>query len=446
MFGKRKIMVFAVLIISLISTLIVSMHTDARGDGSSGSGLHAEGDLQSVKGKVKGFANPNQSKTISINVKGKGVMVFKYTDDTQFKNFKYLNELKGETAVVKYKSEGPDKIASVISKAYVKLPKGVAELTVKEVAEVVKAGPEVGNVVLIDARPVKRFNEGHIPSAVSIPFSKLKKEGVKLLPADKKTPVYFYCGGPTCGMSPKAAGLARKWGYQNVKVFVQGEPGWKKAGYYTSSTADYVKKANIVLIDLRQEEDVKAGHLPGAVGIPAAKFADARNMFPAYKGAHIVFYSENRSELSNAVKAAREWGYRKSTVFLGGVDLWKRKGYRVEKGPADEEISYVKKTAPGETSIADFESAMNTDTSVIVDVRTSTEHAAGHFKGAVNIPVDEMAVRCDELSKEKIILTHCITGVRAEMAYTILKDRGYNVKFLMAEPVFNDDGTYEIVE
>ncbi len=446
MFGKRNIMVFAVMIISLISTLIVSMYTDARGDGSSGSSLHVGEDLQSVKGKVKGFANPNQSKTISINVKGKGVMVFKYTDATAFKNFKHLPELKGEAAIIKYRTAGPDKIAAEIKKAFVKLPEGVEEINVEEMAELLIKGPEAGNYFLVDARPAKRFAEGHLRGALSIPVPKLKKEGAKLLPPDKNMPLVFYCGGPTCGMSPKAAGMAKKWGYTNIRVFLQGEPGWKKAGYFTISTPGYIKTANIILIDLRSRKAVKAGHVPGAVSIPAEELSKAESKFPSYKGAHIVFYSDNEEDIRKAVRTVRKWGYKKSTLYFGGVDAWKQSGHSLVKGPAAENITYVRIISPGEVSIADFEKAMDSGSAVIVDVRNPSEHAAGHFKGAVNIPVDEIAVRCDELSKEKTILTHCITGVRAEMAYTILKEKGYKVKFLMAEPIFSADGTYEVIE
>ncbi len=442
MVKNHKLTVFAAFILSLTTVLILMTCNPAQ----AAPDVKAQEELISVKGKVKGFANPNQSKTISINVKEKGVMVFKYTDTTAFKNFKHLPELKGETAVIKYRIAGPDKVAAEITKAFVKLPKGIRELKIEEMAELVRKGPEASNYFLVDARPAKRYGEGHIRGALSIPVPKLKKEGAKLLPPDKNMPLIFYCGGPTCGMSPKAAGMAKKLGYKNIRVFLQGEPGWKKAGYYTTSTPEYVKTANIILIDLRSRKAVEAGHIPGAVNIPADEFTKVRGKFPSYRGAHIVFYSDNEEDIKKSVRTVRKWGYKKSTVYLGGVDAWEQSGHTLVKGPSAEDIKYVRKTSPGEISIADFEKSMETGTAFIVDVRTPTEHAAGHFKGAVNIPVDEIAVRCTELSKEKTILTHCITGVRAEMAYTLLKERGYNVKFLMAEPVFSTDETYELIE
>ncbi len=153
------------------------------------------GDLQ-VKGQVK--AVTNKAKTVSVNVKGKGLMLFKFNDGTKFINFTKTKEIKYPTAVVvKYKTEGPDNVAISIKKALISLPKGVTEIKTDEVVALVEKGPKAENYFLVDARPPKVASAGHIPTAVSIPVNVLKKKGEKLLPADKNTMLVFYCGGPT---------------------------------------------------------------------------------------------------------------------------------------------------------------------------------------------------------------------------------------------------------
>ena len=83
--------------------------------------------------------------------------------------------------------------------------------------------------VIIDARPKKRkYDMGHIPGAISIPDRSFDKM-TGLLPADKKTPLLFYCGGFKCPLSIKSAAKAVKLGYQNVRVFQGGYPAWKAA-------------------------------------------------------------------------------------------------------------------------------------------------------------------------------------------------------------------------
>jgi rhodanese-related sulfurtransferase len=50
---------------------------------------------------------------------------------------------------------------------------------------------------------------------------------------------------------------------------------------------------------------------------------------------------------------------------------------------------------------------------VIIDVRTAGDFAAGHIKGAVNIPYDTLRDKVNELDKSKIYLTYCPDGCRA---------------------------------
>jgi rhodanese-related sulfurtransferase len=154
-------------------------------------------------------------------------------------------------------------------------------------------------------------------------------------------------------MSPKSAGLAKKWGYENVRVYVQGIPGWKKSGRIYVSTSDYVRTANIVLIDLRAPAAVTAGHIPRAVGIPAGELEAAKDQFPESLTAPIVFYSDNIEESKQAVKTARGWRYKNVTLLnFPGIITWKERGYEVKTGPAATEIVYVRKLEPGQISIA----------------------------------------------------------------------------------------------
>ena len=149
-----------------------------------------------IKGKVKAISN--KAKTLSVTVKGKGVVMLKFTDATEFVNFKKTKEIKPPTAVVvKYKTVGPDNMATYIKKALVKLPPGVAEIKTAELAALVEKGPVAGKYCLIDARPAKIAAAAHIPTATSIPVNMLKEKGEKLLPCDKDKLVIFYCGGPT---------------------------------------------------------------------------------------------------------------------------------------------------------------------------------------------------------------------------------------------------------
>jgi len=68
---------------------------------------------------------------------------------------------------------------------------------------------------------------------------------------------------------------------------------------------------------------------------------------------------------------------------------------------------------------------------VLLDVRTESEYEEGHIEGAVNIPVQELSVRFDELSPEDELLVYCRTGNRSAQAVDILLDLGVTKRYHM---------------
>lgn len=64
---------------------------------------------------------------------------------------------------------------------------------------------------------------------------------------------------------------------------------------------------------------------------------------------------------------------------------------------------------------------------VVLDVRTPEEFAAGHVPGAINIPHDQLATRVAELAdaRDKEIVAYCRSGRRAALALTTLHDAGF---------------------
>jgi len=64
---------------------------------------------------------------------------------------------------------------------------------------------------------------------------------------------------------------------------------------------------------------------------------------------------------------------------------------------------------------------------VFVDVRTPQEFAAGHVKGAINIPSDEMQSRWKELAqyRERPMVLYCRTGHRAGIALSVLEQHDF---------------------
>lgn len=71
------------------------------------------------------------------------------------------------------------------------------------------------------------------------------------------------------------------------------------------------------------------------------------------------------------------------------------------------------------------------ESTILLDIRTQDEYALGSLPGAINIPLDELRERMNELPKDKAIITFCAVGLRGYLAYRILVQHGFtNVKNL----------------
>ncbi len=69
---------------------------------------------------------------------------------------------------------------------------------------------------------------------------------------------------------------------------------------------------------------------------------------------------------------------------------------------------------------------------MVLDVRTADEFTNGHVAGAINIPVDELGQRMDEVAalvktdKAAPIVVYCASGSRSSRAQQALSAGGYS--------------------
>ncbi len=68
---------------------------------------------------------------------------------------------------------------------------------------------------------------------------------------------------------------------------------------------------------------------------------------------------------------------------------------------------------------------------ILLDVRNNGELSKmGAIEGAINIPLDQLRERLDELPKDKEILVFCYVGLRGHVAYRMLVNSGFKAKNL----------------
>jgi len=361
---------------------------------------------------------------------------------------------KGHEVRVDYtEKDGVKTAVAVFAKPPVKL--AAEEIaTLDELQKLVAMGPEKGKYFLFDSRPAPRFMEGAIPTAVNLPFPAFDKN-VDKLPADKGALVIFYCSGKTCNMSPGSLAKARKLGYTHAKVFVEGMPAWTRKNFGVLSPASlkaaYVDtNTPLVILDARPAAEASKGFVKGSVAAERTKMADLLKAFPSAKlKPPVVVVDATGGDAAKAVATDLvKAGYVGVNILSGGFMAWQAAALPIETGALAAKATFVPKPRPGSISPTDFtklaELAPAQRGAVILDVRNPDETKNGTIKGALAIPEPQLQARLAELPKDAKILCHCSTGIRAELAYHLLKEKGYDVRFLPSEITIIDSGEFTI--
>jgi len=91
-----------------------------------------------------------------------------------------------------------------------------------------------GLVTLIDTRPEEEFSAGHLPGAINLPLSELKRR-LRELPRDQE--IVAYCRGPYSVLSYEAVAELRRRGFKALRL-EDGYPEWKAAGLPVEHSAN----------------------------------------------------------------------------------------------------------------------------------------------------------------------------------------------------------------
>lgn len=83
-----------------------------------------------------------------------------------------------------------------------------------------------GEVVVLDVRPVREFDAGHVAGARSMPISALRRH-LEDLPKDAE--IVAYCRGPYCAFADDAVRELRRRGF-TARRLEDGFPEWERAG------------------------------------------------------------------------------------------------------------------------------------------------------------------------------------------------------------------------
>ena len=143
-------------------------------------------------------------------------------------------------------------------------------------------------------------------------------------------------------------------------------------------------------------------------------------------GAQIVGYEgvDKRIDvLATAIRANMK------ATELKELDLAYAPPYSSAKDPVNMAGFMIDNIARGvvkQWRLRDVTSLPRDGSATLLDSRTPGEYARGHIDGFVNIPVDELRDRLDEIDPKKPVYVICQSGLRSYIACRILSGHGYD--------------------
>ena len=173
---------------------------------------------------------------------------------------------------------------------------------------------------------------------------------------------------------------------------------------------------DVLIIDVRSEYEYEKGHLLNAINLPYDDddFKSELNEIIDYKDKTVLVYcrSGNRSEKA-AVKLVDN-GFKNVKNVTDGVDEYDYKLVKVDNITGRE----------AEKMINDDKHDKDL---IILDVREPKDFNNGHLLNAINIPIEDIDKRMDELRnyKSKDIIVYCNTGRKSAEVAEKLVEHGF---------------------
>ncbi|MDF2532292.1 MAG: CoA-disulfide reductase [Clostridia bacterium] len=193
----------------------------------------------------------------------------------------------------------------------------------------------------------------------------------------------------------------------------------------------YLEGKEALWIDARDVFAFEKSHIEGAVNIPLEILLSKLNEIPQNK--LIFVYDQTGKKGHQTLRTLAGAAFTNVFNVSGGfaslssyVRAVTPKNFRLElPAPVPKKIGEKNIVEKKTFSTAEIKKE-ETNEPLIVDVRNTGEFAYGAYPGAINIPLDEIQSRVEELGKkDRKIILYCASGARSAYALQVLKVYGF---------------------
>ena len=205
---------------------------------------------------------------------------------------------------------------------------------------------------------------------------------------------------------------------ENVALNKKAIPGFEailaEAGkaFEPSAFEAMANEMEALVLDTRKPQDYARGHIPNSIniGIDGGFAPWVGALIPDIKQNILLVTEVGREE--EVIKRMARVGYDRVLGFLeGGFDAWKNEGKEVDQVESITTAEFAQRLAADPAA-------------VVLDVRKTGEFTAERMTTSINLPLDDLNVRFNDLPSGNPVFIHCAGGYRSMIFSSILKSRG----------------------
>jgi hydroxyacylglutathione hydrolase len=170
-------------------------------------------------------------------------------------------------------------------------------------------------------------------------------------------------------------------------------------------------QTGVQVLDGRDPVDFAGAHFKNSinVGLDGALAAQARTALDLDRPAYVVVYPGGEAEI---------------VVRLAGVGMTHVVGF-LSSGMGFMEPWLDLVTRSQRVAVLNLvDQRLRANAPTVLDVRDASAWQAGHIDGAINVPLESLAERLDELPTDRALVLYCEAGFRAPVATSILQRAG----------------------
>jgi len=197
---------------------------------------------------------------------------------------------------------------------------------------------------------------------------------------------------------------------------------------FQKAVGEYLNEV-YVLLDVRDPAAYAAGHLAGAMNVPAGQAGSYAATLPP--SALYFCYDQDGTTAGSAVTALRAGGLAAVYAVAGGVSSWGQRRPWASLLVAGQDASWGRfldvsgARANYSSSTTGARDISSVDYFVTIDLRSAAAYAAGHLAGALSMPEASASAYVSGLPTDVPVLIYSDDGVTSDrLAETLSRGHG----------------------